>query len=137
MAEGRVRVSPELAAKIQANTLGKGNLLEVARLAAIQAAKRTDELIPLAHSLPLDHIHAEAWLDGRYVRLRAEVSTTAKTGVEMEALVAVSVGALAVIDMGKAVDRAMVVEEVRLVEKTGGSHGGFHAAELPLTETPS
>ena len=137
VAEGRVRVSPELAAKIRANTLAKGDLLEVARLAAIQAAKRTDELIPLAHNLPLDHIHAEAWLDGRYVRLRAAVSTTAKTGVEMEALVAVSVGALAVIDMGKAVDRAMVVEEVRLVEKTGGSRGDFHATELPLKETPS
>jgi len=137
VAEGRVRVSPELAAKIQANTLAKGNLLEVARLAAIQAAKRTDELIPLAHNLPLDHIHAEAWLDGRHVRLRAAVSTTAKTGVEMEALVAVSVAALAVIDMGKAVDRAMVVEEVRLVEKTGGSRGDFHVAESLLKETPS
>jgi cyclic pyranopterin monophosphate synthase len=127
VAEGRIRISPQLAEKIQSNALAKGNLLEVARIAAIQAAKRTDELIPLAHSLPLENIQAEAWLDGCLVRLRAEAAATAKTGVEMEALVAVAVAALTVIDMGKAVDPAMVIEEIRLVEKTGGRRGDFLA----------
>ena len=122
VAEGRVRVSTELAAKITANTVAKGNLLEVARLAGIQAAKQTGALIPLCHSLALDFVNVEAWLDGPHVRLRAEVKSQGKTGVEMEALTAVAVAALAVVDMGKAVDRAMVIEEIRLVEKTGGRH---------------
>ena len=129
VAEGRVRISAALAEKIRAGEVAKGNLLEVARLAGIQAAKRTDELIPLAHSLALDHVHVTAWLDGLSVRLRVEVKTSAKTGVEMEALVAVSIAALTVIDMGKAVDPAMVIDEVRLLEKTGGAHGDYRAAE--------
>ena len=122
VAEGRVRVSAELAGLIAANAVAKGNLLEVARLAGIQAAKQTDSLIPLCHSLPLDFINVEAWLAESHVRLRAEVTCAGKTGVEMEALTAVSVAALTVIDMGKAVDRAMVIEEIRLIEKTGGQH---------------
>jgi len=139
IAEGRVRISPALAEKIRSGDTAKGNLLEVARLAGIQAAKRTDELIPLAHSLPLEHVHVTAWLDGLFVRLRAEAKTSAKTGVEMEALVAVSVAALTVIDMGKAVDPAMVIEEVRLLEKTGGVHGDYHAtgAETAPRSLPS
>jgi len=136
MAEGRVRISAALAETIQAGKIAKGNLLEVARLAGIQAAKRTDELIPLAHSLPLEHVHVAAWLDGLSVRLRAEVRTSAKTGVEMEALVAVSVAALTVIDMGKAVDPAMVIDEVRLLEKTGGVRGDYHAT-MAITTPPS
>ena len=120
VAEGRVRISAQLAEQIAANTLAKGNLLEVARVAGTQAAKRTDELIPLCHKLGLDYVNVEAWLDGGHVRLRAEVKSEGKTGVEMEALTAVAVAALTVIDMGKAVDRALVIEEVRLVEKTGG-----------------
>lgn len=128
VAEGCVRVSAELAEAIERDTLAKGNLLEVARLAGIQAAKRTDELIPLCHSLPLDHADVEAWLDRPYVRLRAAMTTTARTGVEMEALTAVSVAALTVIDMGKAIDKAMTVEGIRLVEKTGGQGGDFHAS---------
>ena len=122
IAEGRVRVSPALADAIAANTLTKGDLLTVARIAGIQAAKRTDLLIPLCHSLPLEHVQVEVWLDRPYVRLRATALVTAKTGVEMEALTAVSVAALAVIDMGKAIDRQMVIEEIRLIEKRGGSH---------------
>lgn len=133
VAEGRVRISAALAEKIRTGDMAKGNLLEVARLAGIQAAKRTDELIPLAHSLPLEHVHVTAWLDGLAVRLRAEAKTSAKTGVEMEALVAVSVAALTVIDMGKAVDPAMVIEEVRLLEKTGGVRGDYHAASAETT----
>jgi cyclic pyranopterin phosphate synthase len=122
VAEGRVRVSAELAGQIAANTVGKGNLLEVARLAGIEAAKRTGTLIPLCHTLTLDFVNVEAWLDAPHVRLRAEVRCEGKTGVEMEALTAVAVAALTVIDMGKAVDRGMVIEEIRLIEKTGGRH---------------
>jgi cyclic pyranopterin monophosphate synthase len=122
IAEGRVRISPALADAIEANSLAKGDLLTVARIAGIQAAKRTDHLIPLCHSLPLEHVQVDAWLERPFVRLRAAATVSAKTGVEMEALTAVSVAALAVIDMGKAVDRHMVIEEIRLIEKRGGRH---------------
>jgi cyclic pyranopterin phosphate synthase len=127
VAEGFVRVSAALEEAIRGNTLAKGNLLEVARLAGIQAAKRTDELIPLCHSLPLDAVDVRATLEPGRVRLRAEARTHARTGVEMEALVAVSVAALTVIDMGKAVDKGMIVEGVRLLEKRGGRSGHYVA----------
>lgn len=127
VAEGRVRISAELARAITDNQLAKGNLLEVARLAGIQAAKRTDELIPLCHSLPLDSVDVQATLGDGCVTLRAQARTTWKTGVEMEALTAVTVAALTVIDMGKAVDKAMVIEGVRLIEKTGGKGGDYRA----------
>jgi cyclic pyranopterin phosphate synthase len=123
VAVGRVRVSPALAAAIGARSLPKGDLLAVAQLAGIQAAKRTAELIPLCHPLPLELVQVEAQLQGQLVHLRAEVRTTAKTGVEMEALTAVAIAALTVLDMGKAVDRGIVIEEIRLSEKTGGTHG--------------
>lgn len=123
VAEARVRISAELQRAIEGNTLVKGNLLEVARLAGITAAKRTDELIPLCHSLPLEHVDVQARVGDGYVYLRAEAGTTAKTGVEMEAYTAVAVAALTVIDMGKAVDPTMVVENLRLIEKTGGRRG--------------
>ena len=123
VAAGRVRVSPALAAAIAANTLAKGDLLAVARLAGIQAAKRTDELIPLCHSLPLDHVDVQARLEGSVIHLQAEATTTWKTGVEMEALTAVAVAALTVIDMGKAIDKSITIEEIRLIEKTGGKSG--------------
>jgi cyclic pyranopterin phosphate synthase len=123
VAAGRVRVSPALAEVIAAGTVPKGNLLAVAQLAGIQAAKRTADLIPLCHPLPLESVQVAARLQGRHVHLRAEVRTTAKTGVEMEALTAVAVAALAVLDMGKALDRHIVIEEIRLLEKTGGTHG--------------
>ncbi|MEX0886388.1 MAG: cyclic pyranopterin monophosphate synthase MoaC [Phycisphaeraceae bacterium] len=126
VAEAHVRISPALADAIESHTLAKGNLLDVARLAGIQAAKRTDELIPLCHSLPLDSVDVEAWLEPGLVRLRAAASTSWKTGVEMEALTAVTVAALTVIDMGKAIDKAMVIEAVRVVEKTGGRSGDHH-----------
>ncbi len=123
IAEGRVRISDELAAQIESQTVAKGNLLDVARIAGIQAAKRTDELIPLCHTLPLENVQVEAWLDRPFVRLRATATVTAKTGVEMEALTAVAIAALTVVDMGKAVDPAMVIEEIRLIEKSGGRRG--------------
>ena len=131
VAEGRVRISERLAEAIRANDIAKGNLLDVARLAGIQAAKRTDELIPLCHSLPLDSVDVEASVDDGCVRLRSEARTTWKTGVEMEALTAVSVAALTVVDMGKAIDKAMVIEGIRLVEKTGGKSGDYRAPEEP------
>jgi cyclic pyranopterin phosphate synthase len=129
VAEAVVRISPALEAAIRENSLKKGSLLEVARLAGIQAAKRTDELIPLCHSLPLDAVEVEATLEPGRVRLRAEARTHAKTGVEMEALTAAAVAALTVIDMGKAVDKGMVIEGLRLLEKRGGRSGEYRAPE--------
>ncbi len=126
-AEGFVRVSPELAARIRANSLSKGSLFEVARLAAIQAAKRTDELIPLCHTLPLDAVDVELALERGRVAIRATARTHSKTGVEMEALTAVAIAALTVIDMGKSVDRTMIIEDVRVVEKHGGRRGSYSA----------
>ena len=126
-AECGVRVSPALAAAIRENTIAKGDLLGVARLAGIQAAKRTPDLIPLCHSLPLDHADVRVTLNGDRVRVRAEASTHARTGVEMEALTAAAIAALTVIDMGKAVDKAMVIEGLRVVEKRGGRSGDYRA----------
>ena len=134
VARGRVRVSPELHRAIAEQTLGKGNLLQVVELAGIQAAKRTSQLIPLCHGIPLDVARVDARLADGAVELRAEVETTAKTGVEMEALTAVAVAALTVIDMGKSVDRAMVIEGIRLVEKSGGASGDFALPDAPDRE---
>lgn len=125
--EGFVRVSEALAHAIATDTLAKGNLLQVARLAGIQAAKRTDELIPLCHSLPLDAVEVDVKLQGNEVHITATARTTWKTGVEMEALTAVAVAGLTVIDMGKAVDKTMVMHGVRLLSKTGGKSGEFRA----------
>ncbi len=133
VAEGFVRISPELAARIRENAVAKGNVLEVARLAGVMAAKRTEELIPLCHSLPLDHVDVEAALegegDGGRVRLTATARTHSRTGVEMEALMAVAVAALTVVDMGKAVDKGMVIEGIRVIEKRGGRSGDWRAAD--------
>ena len=127
MAEAVVRISAELAEKIRENTIAKGDVLGLARLAGIQAAKRTDELIPLCHSLPLDVVQVEAKLeasgDQNLVRIVTMAKTHAKTGVEMEALTAAAVAALTVIDMGKSVDKGMVVEGLRILEKRGGRSG--------------
>ncbi len=132
-AEGFVRISRALAEKIQTHAVAKGNLLDVARVAGIMAAKRTDELIPMCHSLPLDGIDIEAQVveraDGPAVYLKATARVEAKTGVEMEAFTAVAVAALTVVDMGKAVDPGMVIEGIRLLEKGGGKHGLWQAKE--------
>jgi cyclic pyranopterin phosphate synthase len=127
VAEAVVRVSPELEARIRENGLAKGNLLEVARLAGVQGAKRTADLVPLCHTLALDHADVEATLESGRVRIVATVRTHARTGVEMEALTAAAVAALTVIDMGKAVDRGMVIESVRVLEKRGGRSGDWRA----------
>jgi cyclic pyranopterin monophosphate synthase len=116
VARGTVQMSPETARRLR--ELPKGDALVTAQLAGIMAAKRTSELIPLCHPLPLSHIEVSLDVKGDSVEIAAAVETTAQTGVEMEALTAVSVAALTVYDMAKAVDKEMVVANVRLLEKT-------------------
>jgi cyclic pyranopterin phosphate synthase len=116
VAAGRVRMAPETARRLGA--LPKGDALAAARLAGIMAAKRTAELIPLCHPLPLTHVDVVLGVEEAAVTIEAAVETTAQTGVEMEALVAVSVAALTVYDMAKAIDKEMVVEDVRLLAKS-------------------
>jgi cyclic pyranopterin phosphate synthase len=125
VAEGCVRISPRLAEAIRGARVPKGNLLEVARIAGIQAAKQADRLIPLCHSLPLDFVDVQITVEDEAVTIRSEVVTTSRTGVEMEAFTAVSVAALTVVDMGKAVDREMVIDRIRLIEKSGGRSGDY------------
>lgn len=128
-AEARVLASTALVEAIRRDEVKKGNVLEVAKLAGITAAKRTDDLIPLCHSLPLDVVEVAAELNNDGVALRATARTSWKTGVEMEALTAVTVAALTVIDMGKAIDPAMTITGVRLIEKTGGKRGTWRRAD--------
>src|ERR1700755_740899 len=120
-----VRMSPEAAARVAAGDAPKGDVATVARIAAIQAAKRTDELIPLAHSLPLTHVEPTVTVDAEAgtVTLVCEARTSARTGVEMEAMVACSVGALAIYDMVKGIEPGVVIEGVELLDKTGGERG--------------
>jgi cyclic pyranopterin phosphate synthase len=121
VARAVVRMSRQTAALIAAGDAPKGDVLGTARLAGIQAAKRTDELIPLAHPLPLTFIDVEAEVEAAgAVTLTAEARTTAKTGVEMEALTACAVAALTVYDMVKGVERGVTIEQLTLLEKTGG-----------------
>jgi cyclic pyranopterin phosphate synthase len=130
VAAGRVVMAPATAALIAAGAAAKGEVLAVARLAGIMAAKRTAELIPLCHPLPLTRVALELAVDADLpgVRITAEVRTTAPTGVEMEALTAVAVAALTVYDMVKATDRAMRIEGLHLVLKDGGASGRYEAA---------
>jgi cyclic pyranopterin phosphate synthase len=116
IARAEVRMAAATAARLSA--LPKGDALVTARLAGIMAAKRTAELIPLCHPLPLTHVDVRLSVAGDVVEIEASAETTAQTGVEMEALVAVTVAALTVYDMAKAVDKEMAVSEVKLVEKT-------------------
>lgn len=125
-ASGLVRMQPATLSLIRNCGAAKGDVLEVARLAGIMAAKRTDELIPLCHSLPLDGVTVDfSYPDESSVAISATVRITARTGVEMEALTAVSVAALTIYDMCKAVDRGMTIERIQLEEKTGGRSGTF------------
>jgi cyclic pyranopterin phosphate synthase len=122
-----VRIRPEVLAQLPNNP--KGNPLEVARIAGIMAAKKTAELIPLCHPLPLSHadVHVQVEPDG--VRIEATASTAAQTGVEMEALTAASVAALTVYDMTKALDKGIEISEIYLLEKTGGKSGDYRRKE--------
>ena len=129
VAEGTVRMQPATLRAIRDGAAAKGDVLGVARLAGIMAAKRTSDLIPLCHPLPLTAVEVELTADAEAsaVHITATVRTTGRTGVEMEALTAVSVAALTVYDMCKAVDRGMVVEAVRLKHKSGGKSGTWTA----------
>jgi cyclic pyranopterin monophosphate synthase len=131
MAEGAVRMSPEAFELIATQAVAKGDVLAVAEVAGTMAAKRTGELIPLCHPLGLDLVQVEARLEPELpgVRIRATAKATGRTGVEMEALTAIAVACLTVYDMVKAVDRGMVIEEVRLLSKTGGTRGDWRRSE--------
>ncbi len=129
-ATGRIRMAAATLALITQGTARKGDVLGVARIAAIQGAKRTSELIPLCHPLPITRVSVEFALDdaGSAVHCTAQVETLGRTGVEMEALMAVQVGLLTIYDMCKAADRGMVMEGITLLEKRGGKSGDWVAA---------
>jgi cyclic pyranopterin monophosphate synthase len=124
-AAGRVRLSGAAVAALRSGSLPKGDALAVARIAGIQAAKRTPDLIPLCHPLAISAVNVEVQVTDDGVEIVAEVKTTDRTGVEMEALTAVSVAGLAVVDMVKAVDRAAVISDVRVLAKSGGRRGDW------------
>lgn len=128
-AEGLIRMSAAALGAIRSNAVKKGDVLGVARLAGIQAAKRTADLIPLCHPLSLTDVQVNLTIDTKFtaIRVEASASTTAQTGVEMEALTAASVALLTVYDMAKSIDKGMVIERVRLLEKTGGKSGDWRA----------
>jgi cyclic pyranopterin monophosphate synthase len=136
-ASGLVRLAPSTLTLIRDKQLAKGDVLEVARLAGIMAAKRTSDLIPLCHPLPLDSVEIQyGFPDGQTVQIEATARVTARTGVEMEALVAVTAAALTIYDMCKAVDRSMVIDRVQLEEKQGGRSGVYRRddAAVPPAE---
>jgi cyclic pyranopterin phosphate synthase len=137
VAEGFIAMQPATLALIEKGEAKKGDVLATARIAGIMAAKRTHELIPLCHPLPIAKasVDFEVSRDPAGIRARAEVSVAAKTGVEMEALTAVSVACLTIYDMLKAADRAMMIKGIRLIEKTGGRSGHYRAAGMPKDRT--
>jgi cyclic pyranopterin monophosphate synthase len=128
-ATGVIRMQAATLALIAQGSAKKGDVIGIARIAAIQAAKRTADLIPLCHPLPLTHVAVEFELDesNTLVRCSAQVETVGRTGVEMEALTAVQIGLLTIYDMCKAADRGMVIDGVRLIEKRGGKSGDWVA----------
>lgn len=125
IARGEIHMKAETLALIRAGAVKKGDVLTVAQIAGIQAAKRTSELIPLCHPLPITQVQVELQMDDQLpgVIITATVKVTGKTGVEMEALTAVSVAALTVYDMAKAVEKTMKIQNIRLIEKHGGRSG--------------
>lgn len=133
VAGGFVRLAAEALEALAAGSLAKGDALAAARLAGIQAAKKTSDLIPLCHPLPLTHLAVELTIDrpAGGIRIRAEARTTGPTGVEMEALTAVAGAALTLYDMAKAIDRGIVIEEIALLEKEGGRSGRWTRATPP------
>jgi cyclic pyranopterin phosphate synthase len=125
VARGFVRMSPTVLRALRAQKIPKGNPLEIARIAGITAAKRTSEWIPLCHPIPLTHVDVTATLCQNGVELESRATTSGRTGVEMEALVAVSAAALTVYDMCKALDKGMEITDIVLVEKIGGKSGHY------------
>jgi cyclic pyranopterin monophosphate synthase len=130
-AQGFVKMKPRVVSAVRRLKNPKGNPLEVARIAGIAAAKKTAEWIPLCHPLPLTHIDVTARLCQNGVEVRSTVTTAAQTGVEMEALVAVTAAALTVYDMCKALDKGMEITDIVLTEKTGGKSGDFRRPKSP------
>lgn len=128
VAGGRITMTPEALAAIRAGNAPKGDVLSTARIAGIMAAKRTAELIPLCHPLALTSVAVEFDWEADGISVRATAATTGPTGVEMEALTAASVALLTLYDMAKALDRAMVIGDIRLLEKSGGRSGDWRAA---------
>jgi cyclic pyranopterin phosphate synthase len=126
VASGRLRMSPATLATVIAGNVPKGGVVEVARIAGIQAAKRTSDLVPMCHPLSLSKVDVEVTETADGLRVRAEVATTGPTGVEMEALTAATVALLTLYDMCKALEKDMVIDAVRLEEKTGGRSGDWH-----------
>ncbi len=129
VAEGRIIIAPRALRAIRAGRVAKGDPLQAARVAGIMAAKRTAELIPLCHPLPLSHVQVDLRPRRDGYTIKASARTTAQTGVEMEALTAVAVAALTVYDMVKALDHGMVIDDIRLVKKTGGRSGTYRRGE--------
>ena len=127
VASGRITMAPEALAAIRAGNAPKGDVLSTARIAGIMAAKRTAELIPLCHPLALTSVAVEFDWEADGISVRATAATTGPTGVEMEALTAASVALLTLYDMAKALDRAMVLGDIRLLEKSGGRSGDWRA----------
>ena len=126
-ATGRIRMSPEALAAVRDGSGPKGDVLAAARIAGIIASKKTGELIPLCHPLSLDAVKVEFAFEDDAVRATARASLTGRTGVEMEAMTATSVALLTIYDMAKALDKGMVIEGLRLLEKTGGKSGDWRA----------
>lgn len=128
-ATGRIAMNAAALAAIRDGTVPKGDVLAAARIAGIMAAKQTASLIPLCHPLALDSVSVDCAVEDDAVRVTATASLTGKTGVEMEAMVACNIALLTIYDMAKALDKGMVIEQVRLLAKTGGKSGDWHADE--------
>ncbi|MCO6043832.1 cyclic pyranopterin monophosphate synthase MoaC [Aeoliella sp. ICT_H6.2] len=134
VASAQVVMQPATLEQIQSDEHAKGNVLEVARLAGIMAAKRTGDLIPLCHPLPIDSVAVDfQCADSTTLNIVAEVTTTARTGVEMEALTAATTAALTVYDMVKSVDRSLVIQRVQLEHKSGGKSGDWNRNDMDLS----
>jgi cyclic pyranopterin phosphate synthase len=131
VASGRIRMSSKTLAAITGGTVPKGDVLAAARIAGIMAAKKTSDLIPLCHPLVLDAVSIEFAIEQDAVRATATASLTGRTGVEIEALTATSIALLTIYDMAKAIDKAMVIDGVRLIEKRGGKSGDWRAEPAP------
>ena len=129
VASGRITMSPQALAAIRDGNAPKGDVLGTARIAGIMAAKRTGELIPLCHPLGLEAVTIDFAYEDNAIRVTATASLTGKTGVEMEAMTAASVALLTIYDMGKAIDKGMVIADVRLIAKSGGKSGDWTAPE--------
>jgi cyclic pyranopterin phosphate synthase len=129
VASGRIRMSAEALEAIRAGNAPKGDVLGTARIAGIMAAKRTGELIPMCHPLALDAVNLDFTFEIDAVRATATASLTGKTGIEMEAITAAAIALVTVYDMAKALDKAMVIEDVRLIEKRGGKSGYWRAPD--------